>query len=127
MSRRSRVVVALTYVALGCGGREIADAGTLLDATATDDVAAQGFDAASSSTDGALAPPDAVPPPTITCSDEDAGSCALPQSVCIDGQWLEYFDDGTCVDGGCHYDIVFYECACGDAGCIHPPTTPHAR
>lgn len=43
-------------------------------------------------------------PPTFPCLDAgpDASACPLPRSVC-QGDWLEYFDDGKCVDGKCQF------------------------
>ena len=63
-------------------------------------------------------PPDALPPPEIAC--DDAGACALPSSVCATANWLEYFDDGVCVDGGCVFQVKMNPCAygCVDGGCV---------
>ena len=62
-------------------------------------------------------PPDAIAPPPVAC--DDAGTCALPPSICADPQWLEYFDNGTCEDGGCAFDVQFHFCdwGCYDGGC----------
>lgn len=67
--------------------------------------------------------PDAIPPPQVACVADagDAGaSCPLPRSICVDGQWLEYFDNGTCVDSGCTFDVAFHTCSygCWDGGCV---------
>lgn len=54
--------------------------------------------------DGATVPdtsaPDPLPPPTFDCLDAgpDASRCPLPHSRC-EGAWLEYFDNGKCVNG----------------------------
>jgi hypothetical protein len=63
-------------------------------------------------------PPDALPPPNVAC--DDAGACTLPSSVCANAQWLEYFDDGVCVDAGCAYQVKMNLCVygCFDGGCI---------
>lgn len=70
-------------------------------------------------------PPDALPPPDEPC--DDAGACALPHSECVTSSWLEYFDNGTCVDGGCTFDVKMMACpyGCWDGGgCVtHPPST----
>jgi len=66
-------------------------------------------------------PPDAIAPPLVDCSDAgdagDAGACPLPKSFCLDSSWLEYFDNGVCVDGGCQYEVHLYSCSCFNDGC----------
>lgn len=74
--------------------------------------------------DGATVPdtsaPDPRPPPTFDCLDAgpDASTCPLPHSLC-EGDWLEYFDNGKCVDGTCHFTAAVKQCfyRCFEAGC----------
>ena len=67
--------------------------------------------------------PDAIPPPPQDCS--DSGRCTLPPSVCVAASVLEYFDNATCVDGGCQFEIKFHYCdECVDGGCISNHTAP---
>lgn len=70
--------------------------------------------------------PDAFPfdppvPPTFPCLDAgpDASTCPLPRSVC-QGNWLEYFDDGKCVDEKCQFTVSARHCdwVCRDGGCL---------
>lgn len=68
--------------------------------------------------DASLQPPDAIAPPSVPC--DDAGACMPPPSICATAQWLEYFDNGACNDGGCAFDVAFHLCdfGCWDGGCV---------
>ena len=89
-------------------------------------------------------PPPVVSPPVIACTPpSDAGACAdggdpfatdaaacdagaaqyvadpcaLPPSVCADGRWAAYFDNGTCgADGKCQLVTKYHYC---DTGCLN--------
>jgi hypothetical protein len=75
-------------------------------------------------------PPDAIAPPPVACvldAGDGGAECPLPRSICADPKWLEYFDDGVCVDGGCTFQEAFQYCGpdgCFDGGCILTVTTP---
>jgi hypothetical protein len=65
--------------------------------------------------------PDALPPPTFPCLDAgaDASACPLPHSVCVSETWLEYFDNGACIDGTCSFTPKLHSCLlCADGGCV---------
>lgn len=75
-------------------------------------------------------PPDAVAPPTFPCADAgpDASACAPPPAVCVDDEWLEYFDNGKCVDGMCSFTPKLHWCyfrpgSCVDGVCHFPGVT----
>lgn len=124
MSSPCRGLLALGAIfVLGCSEPHSLPAdGATEDATIDDAAAcpfcfdAGAFEAA------AQVPPDALPPPAIAC-DEDAGEagaeCPLPPSICVDPQWMEYFDNGRCEDAGCAYDALLHDCVygCVDGGC----------
>lgn len=108
--------------ALGaCSTRDAFDGGTI---DAADDATACAFctDATFGDASGPSSPPDAIAPPTVACVDAGDGGaeCPLPPSVCANNVWLEYFDNGTCVDGGCSFDVAFHGCTfgCWDGGCL---------
>jgi len=131
MGRRSRLL-AIVFAISGCDSPETH---VLADATvgpAEDSCVGPfcnfNFADAASSGDGSYATPDALPAPPVDCV-LDAGDggavCPLPVSFCIDQTWLEYFDDGVCVDGGCEFQAHLRGCdICEDAGCINQETAP---
>jgi hypothetical protein len=76
-------------------------------------------------------PPDALPPPEVDCvldAGPDATICPLPHSICADTQWLEYFDNGFCDDGGCLFDSKLLLCGlgCYEGGCVVQHSTDPA-
>ena len=109
--------------ALGaCSTRDAFDGGGAIDAS--DDAACAFCDATfGDASVPEVSTPDVIPPPAVACV-EDAGDggaeCPLPPSVCASNVWLEYFDNGTCVDGGCSFDVAFHGCTfgCWDGGCL---------
>ncbi len=129
MARRSRLLIAATII--GCNGAAIVPG---IDASSTDasDESQLSFD------DGAYHPdvsyisgqPDALPPPQFDCLDAGsvAARCPPPPSICASSGWLEYFDDGVCVDGGCQFAAHVYECAyvCYEGGCGGGPSHTNA-
>jgi len=105
----------------------VTDAGSPLpDVTSSDDAASCPFCEVDAGFYDAPSPalPDALPPPQVDCT--DAGMCPLPHSVCVDNQWLEYFDNGVCEDGGCSFDVKMKSCSgyCWDGGCQQSITAP---
>jgi hypothetical protein len=64
-------------------------------------------------------------PPEVSCA-ADASACdELPSSVCADETTVLYFNDGTCVDGGCQWKektMACFQGMCVQGGCT-PPTT----
>ena len=121
MSRGCRALLAIAALALGaCDAREVADAGA---PDAAEDAAEDAGCAFCDAGPVQPGPPDALPPPQVAC--DDAGACPLPPSICADPQYLEYFDNGTCVDGGCEYDVALTSCpyGCVDGGCYGPQLT----
>ena len=60
--------------------------------------------------------PDAAAPPPEACVQDGGPACPLPPSVCADTNYLEYFENGVCVDGGCQFDSKLFLCT---AGCVH--------
>lgn len=93
-------------------------------------LAACSNDLGSSTFDASLPPPPLVTPPVVACTMPDAGcdaawcdagympasTCALPPSVCADGHWAAYFDDGVCVSGTCQLVTKYHYC---DQGCMY--------
>ncbi len=128
MNTRSALEVALGIaISLwGCNGR---DTVTLADATVIDDGGSPfNFGDGGASPDVAgPTPPEALAPPAVDC--DDAGACALLPSFCVDTRWLEYFDNGVCVDGGCQFKAQLHECndECVDGGCVAPQLTAPAH
>ena len=132
MSGRSRVVLAATIAIAACGrvagdeqGLDAAkDATTKLDAAAS-------FGDVNVTLDAGPLVPEAAAPPLVTCVDagDSSTTCPLPPSTCLDGEWLEYFDNGICVDGTCRYDAVVMQCSygCSGSGCVVRLTTPNVR
>jgi hypothetical protein len=121
------VLVACAALMVGCNGAHPFDAGAPDDATAADAFYDCPFCTDATYDVPQLGPPDALPPPDEPC--DDAGACALPRSICANGEWLEYFDNGTCVDGGCTFDAKMVQCGwgCWDGGCgSRPPSTDPA-
>lgn len=67
--------------------------------------------------------------PEVACAadaapDGDVGACALPPSRCGNDETLVYFTGGTCVDGGCVWDVNELACprGCAQGGCNPGPT-----
>jgi hypothetical protein len=89
---------------------------------AADDATACAFCTDASFDASSTGPPDAIAPPAVACVDAGDGGaeCPLPPSVCANSLWLEYFDNGTCVDAGCSFDVAFHVCnyGCWDGGCL---------
>src|SRR5450755_2571633 len=125
MARRSRLLIAAAIV--GCNGAVIAPGIDASSTDATDDSTLWFGDVASKPDVSYPGPPDALPPPQFDCGDagDAAATCPLPPSFCIDGTWLEYFDDGVCVDGGCQFTAHTHQCylVCFEGGCEGPSLT----
>jgi hypothetical protein len=132
-----RARLYLLVFVCGCDAADFAEAG--VDAASSDGTLA---DVGSTFGDGYYevsqpGPPPPLPPPHVDCIDGgDAGmTCPLPGSVCATGQWLEYFDNGVCVDGGCQFDTQMHQCVstnggfsyCSDGGCVYigPTAAPN--
>ena len=124
-----RLRALLMFPLVACTSHDLpAEAGTSADASANDaTLCAFCSDAAYVYDAPGPTPPDAFPPPQVDCS--DGGACPLPRSVCVDDQWLEYFDNGLCEDGGCSFDVKMTMCGqglCFDGGCQLPHLTAPA-
>ena len=66
-------------------------------------------------------PPDGGDPPIVACGEDagDGGECPLPESVCDGPDWLVYYSNGTCTDGGtCRWDKQFMLCP-SSSGCVN--------
>ncbi len=68
----------------------------------------------------------AYPPAPKTC-DADGGNkvCPNPPSVCANSDWLVYYENGRCVDGGCVWDTLWLQCQihdCKQGYCSQPGT-----
>lgn len=99
---------------------------------------------ASSMFDASLPPPPHVTPPVVACALPDAGcddaqcdaaglaaynTCTLPPSVCADGHWAAYFDNGVCVQGTCELVTKYHYCdqGCANGACISNHSTAPTR
>lgn len=125
MARRSRLLIAAAII--GCNGAAIVpgiDAGSI---DASDDSTFAFGDAAYKPEVSYPGPPDALPAPQFDCLDagDAAATCPLPSSTCASNDWLEYFDDGVCVDGGCQFTAHLHQCGyfCSEGGCEGPSLT----
>ena len=57
--------------------------------------------------------------PSVACDEDasvDAALCAPPPSVCINPQWLGYYDNGACGSGQCYWSTLERYCP---SGCFH--------
>jgi hypothetical protein len=111
---------------IACTSHDVTDAGVVVpDATSNDATGFCAFCEAGPYEAAIPNLPDALPPPEVDC--DDAGMCPLPHSVCVNADWLEYFDNGVCDDdGGCSFEVKMTNCGtdnCVDAGCYQPHIT----
>jgi hypothetical protein len=67
----------------------------------------------------------APPPPSVSCDAADAALCMPPPSVCADGSWLVYYDQGECIAGQCAWQERYARCeyGCGSGACSYPAIT----
>lgn len=122
MAVRLRALLLLPIIA--CTSHDSIDAGTPAPDASANDATSFGFGDVGAYDALGPVPPDALPPPQVDCT--DAGMCPLPHSVCVNGDWLEYFDNGVCDDGGCNFEVKMTNCGvnnCLDAGCYVPHST----
>jgi hypothetical protein len=68
-----------------------------------------------------IAFPDAGP-----CADDDASTCAVPSSVCVDNEWMAFFTNGSCHQNRCEWQVQYRDCGalrCLEGGCLLNVTT----
>jgi hypothetical protein len=104
------IASGLMLVACDSGGRKVDDA-AVIDVSVIDSLLPP---------DAPPPPPtvDAGPPPVVSCGD-DAGTCELPPSSCLDASYMIYYTGGTCNDGVCELtqNLMYCPWGCLGNGC----------